>query len=302
MFWKRYQHILCWQCIEERDVAQQAALIVAEQEEGQLWVRLIDWMRKVSHFDHHQRTLPKMISFEAWHGGTQKDTTRIDPLTPQDNSRKYLKSHLEQDALNVDAVNVARRAFEEAEKLKGRYPEMIRRYLDGQDQRQIATALRMTEGNITRMMKRLLTPLMMCAVLLIPVFAYAQEDVNGCVAVTWDANTEPDLMGYNLRRKDLTVPASTTVFIDKAMTSIACASLGLVVGHTYEIALNAQDTSLNQSAYTTITFNWVPLDVIPPDAPISFCLQGSLNGVDKQICAVITSSPSSALRFNAPTY
>lgn len=68
--------------------------------------------------------------------------------------------------------------------------------------------------------------------------------VNGAVNLSWDANSDPDLLGYNVYFDGVKVNASV-------ITSTIYQRTGLTNHQTYSVQVSAVDTSLNESQKTS---------------------------------------------------
>ena len=79
--------------------------------------------------------------------------------------------------------------------------------------------------------------------------------------LTWDANTEADLAGYNVFLGDTASNIVSSVFVAKPAVSTTIT--GLTNGKTYFLALDAQDLSGNHSSRSS-TASVTPKDVTPP--------------------------------------
>lgn len=79
-----------------------------------------------------------------------------------------------------------------------------------------------------------------------------------CLQVSWQANTEPDLVGYRLTMVPDGVPA-TPIDILKPLLKAPCQPL---VQANYEVRLTAYDTSGNESAPAMLV-----KDLKPPVSP-----------------------------------
>lgn len=107
-------------------------------------------------------------------------------------------------------------------------------------------------------MKKIL--ILLAIVLMIPSLVWAASNVT----LTWDANTEPDLAGYNLYQ------ASASGAYDygtPVLTILAGTNIGSIqsVDGTWFWVLRAYDTSGNESADSNEVT--ALLDSVDPDAP-----------------------------------
>lgn len=88
------------------------------------------------------------------------------------------------------------------------------------------------------------------------------------VYVSWDANTEADLAGYQLYRStDSTFQTNTDIFkINKDSTQFELKQLEYDV--KYYLAMTAHDTAGNESDFSNIlSFMVIPPDKTPPQIP-----------------------------------
>lgn len=123
---------------------------------------------------------------------------------------------------------------------------------------------------------------------LIPALAFAQgtQTIETCNAITWDANTEPDLAGYNVFFGKVG-EAQTSVTVNAPATSLPCDQTTIVEGASYRANVLAFDQSGNESAPTDdLIIHWP--DGTPPDTPSTFCVQGTSGGQPVQICTTVT--------------
>ena len=90
-------------------------------------------------------------------------------------------------------------------------------------------------------------------------------DQGGAIVVTWSANAEPDLAGYNLYRS-LTSGGSYTKVNAVLLAGLSFTDTGLTNGTTYFYVVRAVDTSGNESA-NSAQASAVPIDDGIPTAP-----------------------------------
>ena len=279
-FWRKHQRRLRHFGVTQDDVKQQAWVSYLELE--QIWptnpgkyvgYRLTDWMRAITNWDHRKKKLhPSLVLMEAL------------PDVPV--------------TMDVEMVELIEKVRAQAQRDAGHFPIIFHQYLEGYTMREIGQTIGRTEalvsirlGQLFRRVRQTLLPLALVGLVFVPgAWAQAPEPAQGCVALTWQANTEADLAWYSFRRTDempFNPPPSTTITIAKDATSIPCATLGFVPGHIYTLGLAAVDTSLNASAYATVRVAWVAVDTTAPAPPALFCLDVTMQGVPKKLCAVI---------------
>lgn len=85
---------------------------------------------------------------------------------------------------------------------------------------------------------------------------------DGQVSLTWTANTEGDLAGYDLFRDGVRAPGAV---LGAGATSYT--DTGLTNDRTYSYALRARDTSGNTSAVSSPAVSATPTDLTPPAVP-----------------------------------
>ncbi|NUM48617.1 MAG: DUF11 domain-containing protein, partial [Anaerolineales bacterium] len=110
------------------------------------------------------------------------------------------------------------------------------------------------------------------------------------ISFSWDANTDPDLAGYEVYRQEI----STTLGIPTAFSRIAqldasntaYTDLGVVADHTYEYYILAYDTSFNRSAGSNIITGTAEARIatvvmnvtVPEGTPGTVFIAGSIPG------------------------
>lgn len=93
-----------------------------------------------------------------------------------------------------------------------------------------------------------LLPILLCAA---PAWADGPFFTDTCNTISWTANTEVDLAGYNLYdRTSLSNPYTKIATVGIQITSVLCSQLNFNMGQHY-VSLTAFDTSGNESAHTT---------------------------------------------------
>lgn len=105
-----------------------------------------------------------------------------------------------------------------------------------------------------------------------PVIAFID---SGAVLVTWDANNEPDLAGYNVYWGLTSRNVPPGFYSDKQdvgdVTSFEIS--GLLQGSTYYFAITAYDTAANESGFSQeVAFT---LANKKPHAPVEFAINGA---------------------------
>ncbi|MEW6458995.1 MAG: fibronectin type III domain-containing protein [Bacillota bacterium] len=84
------------------------------------------------------------------------------------------------------------------------------------------------------------------------------------VVLSWSANTEPDLAGYQVDFRKTGASTWSNVAVAKTATSYTVSSL--INGAEYEFRLRAKDTTGNWSVYSDVV-RAVPYDNVPPPVP-----------------------------------
>lgn len=259
-FWRKHHRLLDAVGVDRDDVRQQAALLALERPEkvGYLWFTLIEWMRHIGHYNH--RT------------GKHFFLTMRDPVHFQDSCPDLTQS-VEMD---VERVQLARKFQEMADGFGGNYAVVARKYLSGDDNRQIAKRLGCSSSNVGYLMKRLIkaftgviaAPLV--ALLVAPFLFSAQlwAQTGPCATLSWAANTESDLAGYNLTIHEDGTPRPVITF-PKDATSSACEPVG---SSEYVFSLTAFDESGNESAPAN-----KPLDKKAPGQPGGMTITVTIN-------------------------
>jgi len=95
--------------------------------------------------------------------------------------------------------------------------------------------------------------------------------ITACTNLSWNANTEPDLAGYNvsINKDGVDLPL---VPVAAPATTLDCSTAGIVEGSSYIWTLTAFDTSGNESAPTApFLIDWP--DGTPPATPTGSCVQ-----------------------------
>ena len=267
-FWVKNRQILQAHGLHREDVEQQAWVeYLTMREKSQevspyfLQTRLLDWMRKLTHWDY--------VSHE-----------RRDSLVLMD---KPPEAAIEQ---HPERVEFRRIMEEESGKLGGRMVFILTKYLEGYSMKAIGSMLQRTEGRISQQLKAFVLHMrtvvaLIIALLVAPFFfsaqVWAQEPpqvISGCTQLEWKANTEPDLAGYGVYvRKSPSPDYGARVDMPNDAISVPCVDIGIVEGAQYDIQMTAYDTSGNESLPSeTITVHWP--DVTAPAIPVNGCLTG----------------------------
>jgi subtilisin family serine protease len=101
------------------------------------------------------------------------------------------------------------------------------------------------------------------------------------IAVSWSANTEPDLWGYKVYRSTMSGgPYSLIANMGRQAVSYTDPRAGLTVGQTYYYALSAYDATPNESARSTGVGATLGGDTVPP-ALVSVCATSNTSVVVK---------------------
>lgn len=148
-------------------------------------------------------------------------------------------------------------------------------------------------------MKTMGAVLFVFLLILFPAMGFAQTVVSSCDKVTWDANTEPDLAGYNLYvEKDGTpMPA---VPIPPSVVEYDCALLTDVVeGGNYKFEITAFDESGNEGMRSVpFLMNWP--DATPPATVKNTCWEVVEKVIDPVTGQVLSSQPATICQTIGP--
>lgn len=89
---------------------------------------------------------------------------------------------------------------------------------------------------------------------------------TGSATITWTANTEDDLNGYNVYMGTTSGTYDPATFVDKALTEHICNNLN--DNQTYYFCVTATDGSGNESSKSAEVSKNIP-DITPPVTPQS---------------------------------
>lgn len=246
--------------------------------------RLIDWMRHETSWTKSTRTpAPFTVSFE-YHEDMNNpklgcnDEHWHPPAKPVDFEAgeviQKLRSHSQQQGLRTGNIMNA--------------------YIEGDTMKEIGKRHNISEGRVCQIIKGVVaqvrqTVFAVAAVCLVAVPAWGQETVpemiGGCSGVSWQANPEEDLAGYQIFVNKDGVQLDP-VDVAKTETTYPCSRLPITEGATYGIQMTAFDTSGNVSEPSSVVaFTWP--DTTAPATPISMCIAVVVNGKIKELCLTI---------------
>jgi DNA-directed RNA polymerase specialized sigma24 family protein len=248
-----------------------------------LRLRLVEWMRKATGYSRMDKTGVRLVSFDY----------------PEDQSNPKQGCNTkawEPSAIGVDYEKILTigKVREIAQRHSRRSRLIIDHKLKGCSVKDIAASLKISEGRVTQIVKEViaiakhsLTAVVLA--LAIAPMAWGQtptpEKISSCERITWNANVEPDLSGYQiiLEKDGAILPF---IEVPKTETAISCADLSIVRGSMYKVKMTAHDYSGNASDPSgEIAFVWP--DMQAPLPPQKLCIDVTISGLARQLCLTV---------------
>jgi len=252
--------------------------------------RLIDWMRHSTKWTKSTRTpAPFMENFEY----------KEDMMSPPRgcNATSWEPS---EDPPKYEDKDLLGKLLQSSQRHGERVGNMMRLYADGATMKSIGVQHAVSEGRVSQILNRefryfrervLMLAIMGLCFLTggidpLPVNAQAtSQEIEECNTLSWQANTEEDLAGYEVHVEKDGVPLEKTI-LPKDKISITCSALEIVAGAEYQIIVKAFDTSGNVSDPSEpLALVWP--DVHAPGVPMNVCLDVLINGQTKKLCLTI---------------
>lgn len=107
-------------------------------------------------------------------------------------------------------------------------------------------------------------------ILLICFVCLSDVTFAGSATVSWQANTEQDLKGYNVYAGTTSRNYGTPLYIDKAQTSYTFNNLN--EGTTYYFCITALDITGNESGFSQEVYKMIE-DLSTPSIPVGVTVQ-----------------------------
>jgi len=292
VFWEKYCGTLLRHGHSWEDVRQQSWVEVAKLVEEwptnptkHLHHRLLDWMRSQTGWS---KRLKRGVVFQSF-----KHTEK-----PDSPSQKYNSDYWDPviQPIDFESRDILRRLSVAVSQLPDkRTKNIFMTYWRGSSMKTTGETFGITESRVSQIIKKVTdkTRVLIAVgivMLAFPVVSLAQavEEpimVNGCATLSWAANTESDLAGYQVFVNKDGAPLDP-VDVAKTATTFPCADLPIVEGSTYGIQMTAYDTSGNASEPSEVVgFVWP--DTTAPATPASMCVNVTMNDEPRQLCLTI---------------